>query len=474
MYNIPYLTTDSTDINMAYRMAIGTLVGNILPYKNGILEEEKPVIIAGLGYVGPWTRDGAINVWNGGGLICPEIALNTLEAVVRRDEKGYFIAWKDYWDAIIWVTGAWNYYLFTGDKEFLKIAYEASCNSLGYFEETEFSEELNLFRGGACYGDGIAAYPDVYAQNGFSGIIHFAEYNRDLCVEKGVGIPIYTLSTNCLYYNAYFLADKMADELGLPRRYEEKTKNMKKAINDIFWNEEKGNYNYIYDDFGGCDYAEGMGLSFAILFDVASEEQKAKILKNTPVTAHGIACVYPSFPRYNTPDGMGFGRHSGTVWPQIQGFWADAAASNGERTVFNREFDAQTENAVRYYQFAEIYHPVTGEIYGGLQERGGNGIMLWKSQPCQTWSATAYLRNVYFDIIGMKFDTDGITFAPNGAEKVKHIELKSLKYRNAILNIEINGNGDKIAAFKIDGKDHKPFIPTDAKGEFNIEIELMS
>ena len=45
-------------------------------------------------------------------------------------------------------------------------------------------------------------------------------------------------------------------------------------------------------------------------------------------------------------------------------------ALNGETERFDREFMNQTDNAIRYYQFAEIYHPLTGEIYGGRQERG--------------------------------------------------------------------------------------------------------
>ena len=64
-----------------------------------------------------------------------------------------------------------------------------------------------------------------------SGIISFAEECRELCVNRGVGIPMYTLSTNCLYYYAYVLADKMADELHRPVHFSEKAKNMKKAIN---------------------------------------------------------------------------------------------------------------------------------------------------------------------------------------------------------------------------------------------------
>ena len=37
-----------------------------MPFKDGILENEDDVIIAGLGYTTPWTRDAAINTWNAG------------------------------------------------------------------------------------------------------------------------------------------------------------------------------------------------------------------------------------------------------------------------------------------------------------------------------------------------------------------------------------------------------------------------
>lgn len=143
-------------------------------------------------------------------------------------------------------------------------------------------------------------------------------------------------------------------------------------------------YTYLFDKWGGCDYQEGLGIAFALLFDVANEKQKISTLNNYATTEYGIPCVYPSFPRYNTDNGMGFGRHSGTVWPHVQGFWADAAAQNNRTDIFDKEFLSQTENAVRYYQFAEIYHPITGEIYGGRQERDKRGIVEWKAEPFQT------------------------------------------------------------------------------------------
>lgn len=470
MIEAPFLITNNKKINDAYRLAIATLEANILPFKDGLLTEEKPVIIAGLGYVSPWTRDAAINTWNAGGLICPEIALNTLNSVLDKDDKGYFID-GEYWDRIIWTQGAWQQYLYTGNKEFLQIAYEAVCNSLKHFENTEFSQELNLFRGAACYGDGVAAYPDIYAKHGESGIIVFASECRDLCEKDGVGIPIYSLSTNCLYYQAYVIADKMAEELCLPLKYSEKAQNMKKAINKVFWNDKEGKYNYIYDKFGGCDYQEGLGISFAILFGIADDIQKKSIFENYKTTPYGIPCVFPSFERYNTPDGLGFGRHSGTVWPHIQGFWTDAAAKNGYVKLFDKEFMLQTENALRYYQFAEIYHPLTGQMYGGRQE-SGNGIVEWNSEPYQTWSATAYLRNVYMDLVGMKFTEKGITFAPVGSSLTNAVKLTSFKYRNAVFDITIKGKGASQKSFRINGEDAEPFVPCDSEGRINIEIVL--
>lgn len=362
--------------------------------------------------------------------------------------------------------------MFTGDKNFLEIAYEATCNSLEFFENTEFSEELNLFRGAACFQDGVAGYPDIYAKHGESGIIVFSEECREFCVNTGVGLPMYALSTNCLYYNAYVLADKMSEELNLCKKYEQKAVKMKVAINAVFWNEEKQNYNYLYDEFGGCDSVEGLGVAFAILFGIANEEQVKLILENTPVSKHGITCVYPSFDRYDTDDVMSFGRHSGTVWPHVQGFWADAVALCKNTTLFDDEFLKQYENALRYYQFAEIYHPLTGEMYGGRQEREKRGIVDWDSEPYQTWSATAYLRNVYFNLCGMRFTTEGITFVPIGSNLTEKIMLKNFSYRNLVLNVTIEGNGKDVISFKINGKDELPIVRSDATGVINVSIVL--
>lgn len=43
--NFTYISTDNTKINMAFHIALSDLYGNIKPFKDGLLKEEKPVII---------------------------------------------------------------------------------------------------------------------------------------------------------------------------------------------------------------------------------------------------------------------------------------------------------------------------------------------------------------------------------------------------------------------------------------------
>lgn len=449
---IPQLITNNEEVNRAFRIAVSDITANIVTHKDGLLTEPKEVIYAGLGYDMPWTRDASINVWNGCGILFPEASKNTLLSVLTEDEYG-LRAGGEYWDAIIWVTGAWNYYLYTLDKGFLMLAYKVSVNTIKYFEETEFNEKLCLFRGPACYGDGVAAYPDIYAKGGDSGIANFVKFFPEYKAEKGKGCPMHTLSTNCLYYSAYNIVQKMEKklEIEIHAEYAKKAERLKNAINKYFWMVDKGYYRYIVDDFGNCDYQEGMGHSFAILFGVADSEQTEKILKNQYITDEGIACVYPSFKRYTDFAENHFGRHSGVVWPHIEAFWADAAIKNGRYDLFEKEFYCMTKRAVRDGHFAEIYHPVTGEIYGGIQERGGKGITFWKSELKQTWSATGYIRMILMDILGMTFTAEGITFKPHLPTGLDYVEIKNIIYKNTVVCVVVRRN-DKTADIYVNGE----------------------
>jgi glycogen debranching enzyme len=377
-----------------------------------------------------------------------------------------------YWDAIVWATGAWNHYLYTGDKDFLVIAFEGVKNSLRYFEETELDTSDNLFRGPG-WSDGVAAYPGKYGDaGGSSSILDWVTANPEGVVDRGYGIPMKALSTNCLYYNGYQVVQKMAKELNKPiEEWDKKAMALKKAINKHFWVEKKGFYRFLTGPYGSYDYQEALGHAYVLEFGIADSIKAMKVLNNQHTTPAGVPSVWPNVPRYNLDDNS-FARHSGTVWPQIQGIWATAAKNKGRYNIFMHEFTTLGENAVRDMQFAEIYHPLSKERYGGLQEDNGQ-IVLWDATSRQTWAATAYLRMLFFGVIGIDVTTDGVRFSPFLPTGISELKIKEIKFRDMILNIELKGTGSSIQEVKINGEQKdQTFVPTNYTGSVSVEIIL--
>ena len=434
---------NSKTLTKAYEIAVKDAEGNVKEYRDGALKEKARCIMAGEDYDTPWTRDTAINVMNAFALLDPAIAKNTLLSVIERRGGGYIIGGQ-YWDCIIWAIGAYAYIVATGDNSFIPVAYSAVKNSLAKFEREEYDPTDGLFRGPAVYGDGIAAYPDQYARTGSSGIESWSTFpeNRERLAKDGFGIPMKALSTNCVYYRAYEVLAFLCERRGKdPSAALSKAEALKKAINRAFWNEKKGTYDYLAYE---CDRQEALGISFALLFGVADERQKASVLKNAGTSAHGITCVEPTFKRYSSLGS--FGRHSGTVWPHAQGFWALAAYRCGDRKAFEKELFLLAEKAVRDGQFYEIYHPVTGAVYGGLQGYGGkNDIREWRSCAHQTWSATAYLSLIYFVLLGAQIDEGKVTFKPYLPAGVDEAKITGMKIGKTTFNVKIvrKGQGEK-------------------------------
>ena len=115
-----------------------------------------PVLLAGLDYGTPWTRDASINAWNGASLMMPEVCRNTLLSVLMRSNGKVRIGGQ-YWDAVVWTTGAWHHYLYTGERQFLALAFEATNNSLAEFQRRS-STPRTAFSAGR---PGATAWPPI-------------------------------------------------------------------------------------------------------------------------------------------------------------------------------------------------------------------------------------------------------------------------------------------------------------------------
>lgn len=413
--NLPVFESDSKELNLAWRLAIGDLLGNIKPYRAGLLEKSEPCLVAGLDYSTPWTRDTAINTCFATAWLCPQVAKNSLLSVcVIKDGKMSISGWGQDWDAAIWSLGAYQYLQVTNDTSFLPIAREVILNTLEEYEKSAFDEGCGLFKGPAVYGDGVAAYPDKFL-TGNSGIV-------------GCKRTMYSLSTNCMFYMAYKIADKL--KVGA---YKQKAEELKEAVNRHFRNEAEKSYDYLAHE---CTYQEGLGISFAILSGIADKEYAKEVIENAKLTTHGIACVYPSFERYT--DLGGLGRHSGTIWPFIQGFWGLALKKCEKYSAFDENLRIMAEKACQNGQFSEIYHSVTGEIYGGLQEDAPDGkIREWKSMRRQSWSASAFLALIVEGLFGCSWDNGVMKYDPRLPEGCKRMSLDGIPNGDKTVNISV-------------------------------------
>ena len=443
------------DFAEAYQLALRVMEYNL---HQGLLE-------AGQGY-GTWTRDSSINSWNAASLLIPEVARRTLWHEVDFTPDGPFIGGQ-YWDKVIWILAALHYVQVTGDQPFLKSAYDVSLRTLAAMRSTEYDARTGLFRGPGVYADGEAAYRDP----------PFNDKNGDNVFDYPQAADMEVLSTNSVYYGAYRAAAVMGRKLGAAPQetadLDRKAANLRDAIQHILWMPNLDRFAYLRERDGRIDSTqEALGEAFAILLGVGSNQQSNAIVRHASATPWGIACTWPPYPRYRDPTNQNFGRHNGTIWPFINAFWATAAASVGESSVFAQEFLDETKLALRSGDFREMYHPYTGEPYGGLQAG-----FLWDSVRHQTWSATGYVRMVHEVLFGMHFEDAGIRLQPTipASLGLHSITLQGVHYRQAVLNITITWTGRRILQCKLDGvAQPEAFIPATLVGKHNVEVVLSS
>ena len=423
------LHTANQKVDEVFQIAAKTLYHNV----------KDSLIHAGGGYGGEWTRDISINAWNAANLLIPETTRFSLWSVTT--DHRTFIG-HQYWDQIIWVTGAYDHYLATGDRAFLRQAYQASRNSMEKLEKEVFDTSYGLFTGPSVFNDGIAGYEEPIYQSDIDDSFVGAYPNHKY---------IKCLSTNCIYYQAYKILAQMAQELNetavIPA-YLEKAKNLKAKIREHLWDAQHHHLNYLIDQNGKVHtHQEGLGNAFAILFGVVSQEEAKELVDQVYVSPYGLPSIYPCFQRFSKEKP---GRHNVMVWPFVNAFWAEAALRSDRADKFVFELENLTDLVLSSEKcFYEIYNCYNGKVSGGWQS--GNGKQEWDSIEDQTWSATGYLRMIFKGMLGLEFTPQGLRVAPHGY-LMKHlgfISLDDLRYQQGKLQINRLGSGSTIREIRI-------------------------
>mmetsp|Transcript_44493 Transcript_44493/g.107726 ORF Transcript_44493/g.107726 Transcript_44493/m.107726 type:complete len:557 (-) Transcript_44493:2477-4147(-) len=473
-------------LEAAYNLAKREVYENIVegPDKRDLEDGEKSHFVAGYGWAQLWTRDSSYAIEQGGGLLAPDASLNSLikctsevvldnttqaeDTVWYQDECGHFRGWPYLSDAIVGARGAWFVFLYTGNTTFLNFAFNVTVNSLRRGESDVFRD--GLFWGCSSFMESNSGYPLKFRNNG-----------------PLVG-QTKALSTNMLYYNGYKLAVSMAKVLlkenplkDTNSRYLtdetiqdliKKGNDLKQSIRNRFWMEDKGHYAYVIDENDEfIPQMEGLGTALVLLSDdfEDSNQRVRSILNNTHSTDIGIPCLWPQFDHGNVPMSKPWvyeRYHNGRIWPFVVGYYAVAAARYGRMDILAQQILSMIELSETQNTFAEFY-----ELDKSFPER----------QKRQLWSDTGFLTMIYHGLFGMRFLADGILFAPSRPhpgtflETQKVVSLLNVRYRKATIDIHVDGYGNRLSSFRINGvEEPSRILKASSKGKFVIDIKMTS
>lgn len=409
--------------------------------------EPDTTLRTGKEWAGVWTRDVSYSILLSMAYMQPEASMISLMKKV--DPLGRVIqdtgsggAWPVSTDREIWCVAAWEVYKVTGSREWLEFIYPVMKRSLETDAKAFYGTETGLVKGETSFIDWREQSHPKWMQ----------------CVD------IYnteTLSTSIVHAQAWHVLAEAAETLGHKdeaRKAREMSDAIAEAVNKYLWLDDAGYYAmYLYgrDNLISNPRAETLGEALAIMWDVASPERARVITEHTPTTPYGVAIFYPQIadmPAY----------HNNALWPWVGAWWALANAKVGNEQGVMEAIGSIVRPAALFATNKENFNLDNGDIATELNSSN----MLW----CLSGNI-ALTHKILFGIDYMK---DSLAFHPFVPEAMgQPRRLEGFRYRDAVMNISVSGYGDKIASFKVNGKEQPPFIPAKkAKGEMNIEIVM--
>ncbi len=432
----PRLTTPNKLHAAIYNMGLDEMVNAVEP---------DTTLRTGKEWAGVWTRDVSYSILLSMAYLQPEASRISLMKKVTPtgvivQDTGSGGAWPVSSDREIWTLAAFEVYKATGDRKWLEYIYPIIQKSLA---------------------------DDALTVNSPSGLVKgetsFIDWREQSYPKWMQTVDIYNseaLGTTVVHIQALRTLAEIASILGHKKEaeaYEQYARSMADAVNAELWMDDKGYYamyNYGRNFPILNPRAETLGESLAILYDVASPERARTITENNPTTPFGAAIFFPQIadmPPY----------HNNSLWPWVAAYWAIANAKAGNEQGTLEAIGSIFRPAALFATNKENFVLDNGDIATELNSSN----MLW----CLAGNLAVTNRILF----GINFEADGLRFAPFvpkalAAERT----LENFHYRDAVLSITVKGYGNEIKSFTLNGKEHKPFIPANIKGDNKIVITM--
>lgn len=316
-----------------------------------------------------WSGDAYQNILTNQHLMAdPDINRRTLLALRGNDPMTTHInTIIDY--SLFWILGVGEHYQAYGDQEFLEQIYPKMCSLMEFCAGQV--DEHGFFTG----RDGDWVYID-WADMDKTGA---------LCAEQ------------MLFAKCWDVMAAVSRAIGADgRKYEEKYRELLGKINEFYWDEEKGAY---IDSFvSGRRCVTRHANIFAIIYDLAEESKKERIVKTVLLNDNVPQITTPYFKFYEM-DALCKMGHLTEVLQKVKEYWGGMLERGA--VTFWEEYDPNVSEEEQY------------DMYG---DKFGKSL-------CHAWSASPiYLLAKYF--VGLRI-TDPVT----GTYEVKpHLEdFESLK-----------------------------------------------
>ena len=328
-------------------------------------------------------------------------------------------------DRLIWACAAWQVYLATGNRRWLKYAHKVILATVEQIEQVSLCQTMHLVHGCDSYSSPELQYPRWMQPT---------DYYESL-----------RLSTNAIYARCLYVLSLIDEELFLDsEQHYLAYKRVKDSINQTMWNESLGRYSsFLIDEVFARQSNVSCNLAQAacVLFDIADDDRATTLIARTPFYLTGIPTIYPS-------------RHSAPMGNQaafVQGLWNLAAAH------------ADNQMALRY-GLAALYRWAAFNGFGGAAASPQHNLLAACAVAAMSLKITA----------GITLSPEGIEFNPCVPDCFAGSKtISGIRYRGATFNLTIVGTGSAIKSFVVDGKPQNTnFLHSDVTGEHNITITL--
>ncbi|HET7461043.1 MAG TPA: hypothetical protein VFJ82_07335 [Longimicrobium sp.] len=433
----PRLTSPQPLLDALYQMSLEELTQ---------LVRDDGALSAGAKWPGVWTRDVSFASILSLAMVAPDAVRKSLLAKV--DSAGRIIqdtgtggSWPNSTDRMAWALAAWELYAATGDRDWLRRAYDIISRSARADRHAVFDPETGLATGETSFMDWREqSYPRWMEP-------------RDIARSQAVG-------TNAVHYATYRILADMATALGEPAAEWTRTaEQLRGAIDSRFWQPEAGyyavfRYGRAYQTL--APRSDALGEALAIIYGVADPARATRITSRTPLVAFGAPTFWPYIPNLRR-------YHNGALWPFVNAFWTWGAARAGNTAAVEHGLASVYRPAALFLTNKENMVAETGHF---------DGTVLNSDR--QLWSVAGNLATHFRVLFGMRLLPDRLVFAPMvppayAGERT----LSNLRYRGAVLTVTVRGAGDGVASARLDGQPvARAEIPATLTGEHRIEIEM--